>query len=204
VVHRTDGEPIVRTLSAYLLISLDGVTQGPGRPDEDQRGDFAHGGWAAAYQDEVMAARAAQGMARPGAMLFGRRTWQDFVTAWGSRTDGNPFSTHMNAVVKYVASRSADGVEAWPNSVLLTGEATDTVAALKGQPGDDLMIIGSIALVRSLHAARLIDRYTLLIHPVTLGSGSRLWDRPVPMTEFALTDSAVSSTGVIIADYRRR
>lgn len=97
----------MRSISAYLSMTLDGVTQGLGRPDEDTRRGFAHGGWGPRYADEVMGQQAAKGMARPGDMLFGRRTWQDFVTAWSTRTDGNPFTTHMNAVTNYVVSQSS-------------------------------------------------------------------------------------------------
>jgi dihydrofolate reductase len=194
----------MRSISATMFISLDGVVQGLGRPDEDTRGGFTHGGWGPRYTDEVMSRELGKGMARPGDMLFGRRTWQDFTAVWGRATDGNPFSTHMNAATKYVVSRSLPDASAWPNSILLRGEAVDTVAELKARPGRDLSINGSASLVRSLHAAGLIDRYTLLIHPLTLGSGMRLFDGPAPLTELELTGSVTTGTGVIIAHYRRR
>lgn len=194
----------MRSISATMFISLDGVVQGLGRPDEDTRGGFTHGGWGPRYTDEVMSRELGKGMARPGDMLFGRRTWQDFTTAWGRATDGNPFSTHMNAATKYVVSRTLPDANAWQNSILLRGEAVDTVAELKARPGSDLSINGSASLVRSLHAAGLIDRYTLLIHPLTLGSGMRLFDGPAPLTELELTGSVTTGTGVIIAHYRRR
>jgi DNA-binding NarL/FixJ family response regulator len=137
-------------------------------------------------------------------MLFGRRTWRDFITAWGRLTDGNPFTTHMNAATKYVVSRTLQDARAWQNSILLRGDAVDTVADLKAQPGRDLSIIGSASLVRSLHAAGLIDRYTLLIHPLTLGTGIRLFEDPAPLTEFDLTESVTTTKGVIIAHYTRQ
>ena len=146
----------------------------------------------------------AQAMATPGDMLFGRRTWQDFITAWGRLTDGNPVTTRMNAAAKYVVSRTLADADAWQNSILLRGDAAGTVAGLKAQPGGDLSIIGSASLVRSLHAAGLIDRYTLLIHPLTLGSGTRLFDGPAPLTEFGLSGSVTTTKGVIIAHYTRR
>jgi dihydrofolate reductase len=145
-----------------------------------------------------------KGMAKPGDMLFGRRTWQDFAAVWGPATDGNPFTAHMNAATKYVVSRSLPDANAWQNSILLRGEAVETVAELKARPGPDLSINGSASLFRSLHAAGLIDHYTLLIHPLTLGSGMRLFDGPAPRTEFELTGSVVTGTGVIIAHYTRR
>ena len=192
-----------RSISVFLSVTLDGVVQGLGRPDEDVRGGFRYGGWGQDYVDEVMSREAGKGMARPGDMLFGHRTWRDFITAWGTRTDDNPFTAHMNAVTKYVASRTLRTADEWHNSVLLRGEATQTVADLKAQPGKDLSIIGSASLVRALHAAGLIDHYTLLIHPLSLGTGARLFDRPAPLTRYALTGTVTTTTGVIIADYDR-
>jgi dihydrofolate reductase len=194
----------MRSIRATVFVTLDGVAQGLGRPDEDTRGGFAHGGWGPRYTDEVMGRELATGMARRGDMLFGRTTWQDFTTAWGRATDGNPFTTHMNAATKYVVSRTLDDADAWPNSILLRGEAVDTVAELKARPGNDLSINGSVALVRSLHAAGLIDEYLLLIHPLTLGSGARLFDGPAPLSRFELTSSVTTTKGVIIAHYARR
>jgi dihydrofolate reductase len=186
-----------------MWITLDGVVQGPGRPDEDPRDGFRHGGWGRRYNDEVMGREMAQDMARPGEMLLGRRTWQDFITAWGGRTDGTPFTTRMNAATKYVVSQTLEDADAWQNSVLLRGDAIDAVAELKAQSGRDLSVIGSASLVRSLHAAGLIDRYTLLICPLSLGTGRRLFEGPAPLTEFDLTHSVATTKGVIIARYSR-
>ena len=194
----------MRSIMATMWVTLDGVVQGPGRPDEDTPDGFIHGGWGQRYNDEVMGREMAKAMAQPGDMLFGRRTWQDFITAWGRLTDGNPFTTRMNAAAKYVVSRSLENAEAWQNSILLRGDAARTVAELKAQPGGDLGIIGSASLVRSLHAAALIDRYTLLMCPLTLGSGARLFEGPGPLTEFELTGSVSTTKGVIIAEYTRR
>jgi dihydrofolate reductase len=194
----------MRLITATMWVTLDGVVQGLGRPDEDTRGGFTHGGWGLRYNDEVMGREMAAAMARPGDMLFGRRTWQDFITSWGRLTDGNPVTTRMNEATKYVASRTLEHAEAWPNSVLLRGDAAGTVAGLKAQPGGDLGIVGSASLVRSLHAAGLIDRYTLLICPLTMGSGARLFQGAAPVTEFELTGSVTTTKGVIIAQYARR
>jgi dihydrofolate reductase len=194
----------MRSITVTMWVTLDGVVQGLGRPDEDTRGGFTYGGWGQRYNDEVMSREMAKAMAEPGDMLFGRRTWQDFITAWGRLTDGNPFTTHMNAATKYVVSRTLEDAHAWQNSILLRGDAVDTVAELKAQSGRDLAIIGSASLVRSLHAAALIDRYTLLICPLTLGSGARLFEGPAPLTEFELTGSVATTKGVIIAQYTRR
>lgn len=145
-----------------------------------------------------------KGMSRPGDMLFGRRTWEDFTDAWSRSTDGNPFTTHMNAATKYVASRTLRDAGAWPNSVLLRGDAVDMVTELRATPGNDLAIIGSASLVRTLQAAGLIDHYTLLIHPLILGSGMRLFGGAPSPAEFELTSSVVTTKGVIIAQYTRR
>jgi dihydrofolate reductase len=194
----------MRSIMVTMWVTLDGVVQGLGRPGEDTRGGFTHGGWGQRYNDEVLGREMAKAMAKPGDMLFGRRTWQDFITAWGRRTDGNPVTTHMNAATKYVASRTLEDADAWQNSILLRGDAADMVAELKTQSDRDLAIIGSASLVRTLHAAGLIDRYTLVICPLTLGSGSRLFEGPAPLTEFELTGSVATTTGVIIAQYTRR
>lgn len=194
----------MRSITATMWVSLDGVVQGLGRPDEDTRGGFAHGGWGQRYNDEEMGREMAKAMSKPGDMLFGRRTWQDFITAWGRLTDGNPITTRMNAATKYVVSRTLEDAHAWQRSVLLHGDAVDTVADLKAQSGRDLSIIGSASLVRSLHSAGMIDRYTLLIHPLTLGSGARLFEGPAPLIEFDLTGSVTTTKGVIIAHYTRR
>ena len=194
----------MRSIVVTMWVSLDGVVQGLGRTEEDTRGGFTHGGWGRRYDDEVMGREMAKAMAKPGAMLLGRRTWQDFITAWGRLTDGNPVTTHMNAATKYVVSRTLEDADAWQNSILLRGDAVATVAELKARPGGDLGIIGSASLVRSLHAAALIDRYTLLICPLALGSGSRLFEGPAPLTEFDLSGSVTTTKGVIIATYTRR
>ena len=193
----------MRSITVTMNMSLDGVVQGLGRADEDTRGGFVHGGWGAWHQDEVLAAEMGKGMSRRGDMLFGRRTWEDFVTAWAHREDGNPFTTHMNAVTKYVASTTLRDVGAWQNSVLLRGDAVQQVTALKAQDGNDLSIIGSAALVRSLHAAGLVDRYTFVVHPLTLGSGSRLFEGDAPLTRLRLTGSVATPAGLIVAHYDR-
>ena len=193
----------MRTLSVTMSMTLDGVVQGLGRPDEDTRGGFSHGGWGRRYTDDVMLREMGKGMSAAGDMLFGRRTWQDVIGAWADADDGNPFTAHLNATRKYVVSTTLTDVDAWQNSVLLAGDAARTVAELKASDGPDLAVIGSASLVRSLQAAGLVDRYALLIHPLVLGAGTRLFDESSPLTEFTLVDSVVTGTGVIIATYDR-
>jgi dihydrofolate reductase len=194
----------MRSITVTMWVTLDGVVQGLGRPDEDTRGGFTDGGWGQRYDDEVLGREMAKAMAQPGDMLLGRRTWQDFAAVWGRLTDGNPVSTHMNAATKYVVSRTMEDAGAWQNSTLLRGDAVEAVAGLKAKPGRDLSIIGSASLVRSLHVAALIDRYTLVTCPVTLGRGMRLFEGPAPLTELELTGSTATPKGVIIAQYLRR
>ena len=193
----------MRTLSVTMSMTLDGVVQGLGRPDEDTRGGFRHGGWGPRYTDDVMMAEMGKGMSAPGDMLFGRRTWTDFRDAWADAEESNPFTAHLNAARKYVASTTLTDADAWQNSVLLAGDAARSVAELKATEGPDLAVIGSAGLVRSLQAADLVDRYSLLIHPLVLGQGVRLFDETSPRTEFTLTHSVVTGTGVIIATYDR-
>ena len=194
----------MRSITVTMWVTLDGVVQGVGRADEDTRGGFTHGGWAPPVRRRGDEPRDGQGHDQTGDMLLGRRTWQDFTTAWGRLTDGNPVTTRMNATTKYVVSRTLEDADGWQNSVLLRGDAASTVAELKAQPGGDLGIIGSVSLVGSLHAAGLIDRYTLLICPLTLGTGARLFEGAAPLTEFELTSSVTTTKSVIIAQYTRR
>lgn len=172
--------------------------QAPGRPDEDQRGGFVHGGWAAGFQDEVSMQFAGEGMSGDGALLFGHRTYKDLLGFWTTTADANPFTDVLTRTRKHVASRSADTVLDYPESALLAGEAVDTVGALREE--SDLTILGSGELVRALHAAGLVDRYILLIHPIVLGSGTTLFadgDR----SDLRLERSVTTTTGVIIAQY---
>jgi dihydrofolate reductase len=193
----------VRNISAILSISMDGVIQAPGRPDEDTRDGFERGGWAVPYNDEVMAQRMGEGMASSGTMLFGRRTYEDFYGYWPQQTD-NPFTPYLNEATKYVVSSTLSEPLPWQNSILLPGDPAASVSRLKSESGSDLGIVGSAQLVRKLLAAKLIDQYLLLIHPLVLGQGQRLFDDRGPGVDFELTDSVVTSKGVIIATYQPR
>lgn len=186
---------------ANLNLTLDGVIQAPGRPDEDTRGGFKYGGWALPYFDPIMAGNAAKGMARMPAMLFGRRTYEDFYKVWPNRTD-NPFTAFLDNAQKYVVSTTLEDPLPWINSTLLKGDAATTVAALKEQSDRDLAILGSGELVRSLMGSNLIDEYVLSIHPLVLGAGRRLFPDEGSMAALRLVDSKTTSTGVVIATYR--
>ncbi len=183
-------------------LTLDGVMQAPARSDEDIGGGFAHGGWAVAYQDDVIGQRMAQMMGRAsGSLLLGRRTYEDLYAVWPKRTD-NPYTDHLNKAAKYVCSRTLEEPLPWQNSILLPGEAGEAVAGLKDQHDGALTILGSGALVRSLARRELIDQYVLTIAPIILGSGQRLFPEGIT-ARLRLVDSLVGPSGVILAVYQR-
>ena len=182
-------------------VTLDGVMQAPGRADEDTRDGFIHGGWGAPYGDEVMGRVMGERMARPGALVLGRRTYEDFASYWPKQTD-NPFTPVLNERVKYVASTTLKEPLPWSNSKLLPGDAAQAVARLKEQGDEDLAVLGSGELVRSLMRHDLVDEYLLSIHPLVLGSGRRLFGDDASMAALRLVDSTTTTTGVIIATYQ--
>jgi dihydrofolate reductase len=144
---------------------------------------------------------AAEGMAKGGAMLFGRRTFEQFASFWPTQPDDNPFAAVLNNRQKYVASRTLEEPLSWRNSTLLQGDAMEAVAKLKEQP-DDLVVLGSGALVQSLMQADLVDEYVLLIHPLVLGTGRRLFSEGGSSADLRLVDTKTTTTGVVIATYR--
>jgi dihydrofolate reductase len=192
----------MRTITVSNSVTLDGVMQAPGRPDEDRRGGFEHGGWANPYFDPLMIESAGVEMGRGAEMLFGRRTYADFASVWPHMPDDNPFTRVLNDARKHVISNTLREPLAWRNSTLHAGDAPETVARLKAEDGPDLVILGSGELLRSLMRHDLIDEIRLLIHPLVLGSGRRMFDDDLPLTRFKLSDSQPTTTGVIIARYR--
>ena len=187
---------------AFISLTLDGVMQAPGRPDEDTRDGFQHGGWGVAYSDPVMAELATKDMAGTGSILLGRRTYEDFYSFWPHQTD-NPFTEVLDNTPKYVASTTLKEPLPWRNSALLEGDAADAVAALKRQQDKDMVVLGSGELVRSLMERDLVDRYVLLIHPLVLGSGRRLFADGGPTVRLRLVDATTTTTGVVIATYQK-
>jgi dihydrofolate reductase len=190
----------MRRIVAVVSLTLDGVMQAPGRPDEDTRGGFAHGGWAQRYFDPLMVQAMGEGMARGSSLLFGRRTYEDFFAVWPSRTD-NPFTPVLDASQKYVCSRTLAEPLPWKNSTLLAGEAARTVARLKQEPGNDLTVLGCSDLMQTLMRERLVDAYVLLIHPLVLGRGLRLFRDDATRAELRVVKSLTTTTGVVIATY---
>ena len=183
-------------------LTLDGVMQAPGRADEDLRGGFKHGGWAVMPNDDPEIGRAmGERMGRSGPLLLRRRTYEDFYGFWPNQTD-NPFTEVLNNIQKYVASTTLQEPLPWSNSTLLDGDAADAVAKLKEQPGKDLVVLGSGVLVQSLMRRNLVDEYVLLIHPLVLGSGRRLFTDGGAFAALRLVDARTSTSGVLIASYQ--
>ena len=181
-------------------VTLDGVMQAPGHPDEDRRGGFEHGGWAPPYADHVMASFMAKGIERGETMLFGRRTYEQFASYWPHQPDDNPYAAVLNNRDKYVVSTTLGDPLPWANSTRL--ESVEAVAAVKEQPGGDMVVLGSGELSQSLMQHGLVDEYVLSIHPVVLGSGRRLFPECAPVAALRLVDSVTTSTGVVIATYQ--
>ncbi len=183
-------------------ITLDGVMQAPARADEDTRGGFQHGGWAAPYADpEVTGKIVASAMAAgPGNILLGRRTYEDFYSVWPKMPE-NPFSGILTRAHKYVASNTLREPLPWENSALLKGDVVEQIAALKQQLDRDLVILGSGVLIQSLMGHGLIDEFVLSIAPLVLGSGRRLFPDEGPTVKLRLVNSVTSKTGVVIATY---
>ena len=185
----------------FNSLTLDGVMQAPGRPDEDTRGGFAHGGWGLPYNDPVMGEVVAKGMADSGPLLLGRRTYEAMFDFWPHQKD-NPFTEVLDNTLKYVASTTLAEPLPWRNSELLRGDPADAVAELKRQPGKDLTVLGSGELIQALRRRDLVDQYVLLIHPLVLGTGRRLFPDGGPPATLRLVEAVTTTTGVVIATYR--
>jgi dihydrofolate reductase len=188
-------------LIVFNSLTLDGVMQAPARPDEDVRGDFPYGGWATPYSDPEMGKAAAESGATAGGLLLGRRTYEDFYQVWPNRTD-NPYTEVLNNSQKYVASRTLKEPLPWMNSTLLKGTVPEAVAALKAQQDKDLVILGSGELIQTLMQHQLIDQYVLLIHPLLLGTGQRLFREGSTYSTLRLVDTKTTPKGVVIATYQ--
>ena len=180
-------------------ISMDGVIQAPGGPDEDTSGGFAYGGWIAPYSDDVLGTVLSKQMNLPFDLLLGRTTFDIWEPYWPQHADAWP---GVNTATKYVASNTRTSSQ-WQPSVFLDGDIAEKVAKIKGQPGPDLNVWGSGNLLQTLIKHDLVDTFWLMIYPITLGSGKKLFaDGTIPAA-FKVTDSTVSSNGVIVVNYER-
>jgi len=193
----------VRKLVVGTFLTVDGVMQAPGGPDEDREGGFEHGGWSFSYWDDVMGPIMDEFTNRADGLLLGRKTYEIFASHWPHVTDENdPVASKLNSIPKYVASTTLDRVE-WNNSTLLKGDIAEEVAKLKDQPGTEIQVTGSGQLIQTLMKHDLVDEYRLWIFPVLLGTGKRLFaDGTIP-AGLKLADTKTSTTGVVIHTYNR-
>ena len=190
----------MRKLIASTFVSLDGIMQAPGGPEEDPTGGFALGGWSFGYFDESVDISAAGFDGKDRELLLGRRTYQIFEAYWPYQPEDDPIAMTLNAAKKYVASRTLTTLH-WNNSNLLHGDVVSAIMAIKAQPGPDLQVIGSGNLIQTLQAASLIDEYNVWTFPVVLGRGKRLFSETAKPSALRLVRSQVSNTGVVMSTY---
>ncbi len=198
---RRRRERTMRKIIVCTFLSLDGVMQAPGGPDEDAESGFEHGGWQKPVADDEVGTAIAGWYEHSDAMLLGRKTYEIFASYWPTADPDNPFTSRMNSMHKYVASRTLTSVE-WQNSTLLEGDIVDAVRKLKASDGGNINVVGSGDLAQTLMQHGLVDEYRLTIHPVIIGTGKRLFaDGAIPT---ALEPVSVSTTkgGTIVGVYR--
>jgi dihydrofolate reductase len=188
----------MRRLVVNTFVSLDGVMQAPGGPEEDPTGGFDQGGWSVSFWDDRMMQAMGEFMGKPFDLVLGRRTYEIFAAYWPH--SGQPGAAELNRATKYVASRTLDTLE-WENSQLLEGDVTEAVARLKEEDGPELQVHGSSDLIQTLLRQGLIDQFRVWIFPVVLGAGKRLFGEGAPPAALKLVDSQVSTTGVVMATY---
>jgi dihydrofolate reductase len=189
----------MRRLIVGSFLTLDGVMQAPGGPEEDDSGGFAFGGWSVNYWDDMMGQVMGDAMSVPFDLVLGRRTYDIFAAYWPHATD-QPGAKPLNDATKYVASRSHPKLE-WERSVLIEGDAAEGIAELKKGDGPELQVHGSGNLIQTLLAHNLVDEYRLWLFPLVIGSGKRLFSDGTIPAGLKLVDSKISTTGVVIGTY---
>jgi dihydrofolate reductase len=191
----------MRTLTVIEFVTLDGVMQSLGSPDEDREGGFEYGGWSAPYGDKVLGKAAGEGLAATTAYLFGRKTYQHMAAHWPTEPDTNPIAAHLNATPKYVVTRTLASLE-WAGSHVLAGDVAASVNSLKQHADGTIAVLGSGVLVQTLIEHDLVDEYRLFVHPLVLGAGKRLFrqaHQPIPLR---LTGCTPTTTGVLVLSYQ--
>ena len=193
----------MRRIIVNEFLTLDGVMQAPGAPDEDRSGGFEHGGWQMLYFDDVAGKAIMDAFDATGGLLLGRVTYEIFAGYWPSpsASEDEPLAEIINSLPKYVVSSTLEEPLGWNNSLLVSGNVAKELEELKQEIGKDLQVIGSGGLAQTLMENDLVDEYRLMIHPVVLGTGKRLFRDGNPKTSLRLVESTVSSTGVLIATY---
>lgn len=189
----------MRKVIAVTFVTLDGVIQAPGGPNEDTSGDFKYGGWVVPYSDDFLGKVMGEQMKQPFSLLLGRRTFEIFASYWPQHEADWP---GINDATKYVVSNTLKSHE-WKNSIFIKSEAVDEIKKIKKQDGSDLQVYGSSQLIQTLLKHDLIDKLWLKIFPITLGTGKRLFGDGTIPAAFKLTDSKISPKGVIVANYER-
>lgn len=193
----------MRKLIVLSFITLDGVMQAPGGPEEDPTGGFSHGGWVAGYFDDFLGKVMDKQMNEPFDLLLGRRTYEIFAAYWPYvKTEGNPIAAGLNKAKKYVASKTLRHLD-WSNSELINGDVADEIGKLKEQEGPEIQVHGSVGLIQTLLRHDLVDEFRLKIFPITLGRGKRLFAEGTIPAAFVLLGSEISPNGVIVATYSR-
>jgi dihydrofolate reductase len=193
----------MRTLMVTTFVTLDGVMQAPGGSNEDRDGGFEHGGWAVPHIHQPFIELMTEVIGRAGALLIGRKTYQIFAASWPLAEADDPIGAKMNSVPKYVASRTLDSVS-WQNSMLLTGDVAEAVGTLRQEEGGEIQVHGSGGLIQTLLEHDLVDEFHLLVFPVLLGSGKRLFAGGTIPAGLKLKDSTTLSTGVVVSTYGRK
>jgi dihydrofolate reductase len=192
----------MRKVIADEWMTLDGVIQAPGQEDEDRSGGFQHGGWHAGYFDDLAQRWVVESVVKAGGFLLGRRTYEIFAAHWPNASqEEQVLAEPLNSKPKYVASRTLTEPLGWRNSTVLQGGVAEAVAALKQEDGEDLHVIGSGELVQTLFEHELVDEFRVMIDPVVVGGGKRLFRDDGALRRLRLLDSQVTTTGVIIATY---
>jgi dihydrofolate reductase len=192
----------MRKVIADEWMTLDGVIQAPGQADEDTSGGFQHGGWHVGYFDDLAQRWVVESVVKAGGFLLGRRTYAIFAAHWPNASEEEQvLAEPLNTKPKYVASRTLTEPLAWQNSTVLQGDVAEAVAALKQEDGEDLHVVGSSQLVQTLFERDLVDEFRVMIDPVVVGGGKRLFRDDGALRPLRLLDSQVTTTGVIIATY---
>ena len=192
----------MRKLIVLSFITLDGVMQAPGGPEEDPTGGFKYGGWTVGYWDDFLGSVMGGQMAKPFDLLLGRKTYEIFAAYWPYAKSGDPTAGKFNSAKKYVASKTLRNLD-WSNSMLVKGDTVQEIIKLKEQTGPELQVHGSGNLIQTLLKHDLIDEFRLKIFPITLGTGKRLFGEGTIPAGLKLVDGRTSTTGVIIATYER-
>jgi dihydrofolate reductase len=191
----------MRKVIVSEFITLDGVIQSPGYPDEDPSGGFDAGGWQQRYFDDVLGQAVMEGLTASGGLLLGRRTYEIFAAFWPTAPADDPVAPTINALPKYAVSTTLAEPLPWENSHVISGDVPAAIGDLKAQDGGDLYVIGSSELVQTLMEQDLVDEFALMIHPLVIGNGKRLFRDGNPQKPLRLLRSTTTGAGVIIASY---